>query len=145
MHDITDFLRVAAGVILTVALIAIGVRIYNGVLEADARRAERDRIKLAEMEYATVMKYDGKSIHGGAITSYIKEIEDEVQTIFVKTPKTPAGFYVKEDGSEKAGTKELGDYDSAYYIAPMAIYKVDVTLNANGVPESVNIIYKPTS
>ena len=143
MHTVTDFLKLAGEIVLTIALIAIGVTVYNRVLETEAKRSEKNSKEITDLENDAIMKYDGMVIHGGTIVSYIKEIEDDVQTIKVVTQKTPAGFYVKQNGTEKAGTKNLNDYDSVYYIAPMSVYKVDVTLNANKIPESVTITYKP--
>ena len=143
MHTVMDFLKLAAGLLITVSLIATGFYLFNRARQVGIGIIEDKEREAYNASIAHITKYDGDVIKGGTVISYIGSIQDDVTTIYIKTPKNTSGFYIMQNGQLKVNLSDLKDYDSASYVAPLSKYKVNVTMDANGVPERVDITYKP--
>ncbi|MCQ2538552.1 MAG: hypothetical protein MJ124_09150 [Lachnospiraceae bacterium] len=133
---VNKMLYFAAGLLITVALIAIGFSLMNRARSISGNMDNRTLKEQQAMEEAHITKYDGSKITGSEAVNYIKSIFADVPAIVVKTDEggTKTSFTVQDTMFPK-----FKNSAESCYIDPLDLYMVSVTRDANGIIAGVEI------
>lgn len=128
----------AFGLLITVALIFTGYRIYLKAQEtADGFSENQERTNQNIEEYA-ITKFEGYEINGSQAIYYAKEVIGKYDIpVTFKTTTIPAGFTV----SDSSLYNDFRDINSSYYINPIVQYLVEVVRDENDVITGVVLSY----
>jgi hypothetical protein len=156
-----EFIKLAAGLMMTITLIAVGYTILEKVGVFSDHVVQIGNKTIQSMEEAEITRYDQSVIQGTQVVGYINSIKELVPNVKVKTLDEPEGFYVVQNGffvnsgdsiaeSEVKGVSvkvtpisKLKDIDETnFYIKPLGTFKVEVERNGNGVISNVEITQK---
>ena len=141
MENTTKIILFAAGFLLTVALIAIGVNVYNkGKTTIDNATVQYDSA-MSKYDNAAFTQYDGTTASGAAVLDMIKSLENDTTgvTITVKTGKNTSGEPYTNDGNlqNKIKTAQNKSATNNNYINPSKQFLCAVTKDDNGVVSGV--------
>ena len=134
MHISKEFLLEAFGLSLLVALIWISSNLFHKATELTERlEIKQEKTMTDFMEYE-ITRYDGRNVDGMTVIGYIKTAIGEYRLpVNVRTEK--GNFVI----SEKEKCSELREFESEYYINPMALYRCKVKRDENGSFSEIEI------
>lgn len=135
MHISKEFLMEAVGMSLLVALILIGVQMFQRAIKITALLEKEQEQKIIELEEYEIVKYDDLKIDGMTAVNYIKKM--------IGTYELPV--YVEEEERAFLLTRReefdgLRDMDSGKYISPLVTYRCEVIRDENEVITSIRLI-----
>ena len=135
MSVVQKFLLGAAGLLLTVSLIALGVQMFEkGKKVADIMSNEQDNIAVA-LEEQGITKYDGYQINGSTAINYIKVVN--AAGVVVEITTSNGTFTVSDDMLYAS----LRDIHSDKYINPLKEYQCTVVRDENNTIIKVMLVY----
>lgn len=135
MSVVQKFLLGAAGLLLTISLIALGVQMFEKSKKvADTMANEQDSILVA-LEEQGITKYDGYQINGSTAINYIKVVNAAGVDVEVTTSN---GTFTVSDESLYSS---LRDMHSNKYINPLMEYRCTVVRDENNTIVKVVLVY----
>lgn len=135
MSVIQKFLLGAAGLLLTISLIAIGVQMFEkGKKVADIMVKEQEGVAVA-LEEQEITKYDGYQINGSTAINYIKVVNAAGVDVEITTSK---GTFTVSDDTLYASFRDI---HSDKYINPLIEYRCTVVRDANNTIMKVRLVY----
>ena len=135
MSVVQKFLLGAAGLLLTISLIALGVNMFEkSKTIADRMAKEQDSVAVA-LEEQGITKYDGYTINGSTAINYIKVVNASGIDVEVTTSN---GTFTVSDDSLYAS---LRDIHSDKYINPLKEYRCTVVRDKNNEIIKVVLVY----
>ena len=135
MHISKEFLIEAVGLSLLVALIFVGMQMFQRAMKITTLLGKEQEEKIVMLEEYELTKYDGLVIDGMTAISYIK--------------KTVGGYDVPviveygQDVFYITSWEELSmlrDINSELYISPYSTYRCKVIRDENGVVIEVRLV-----
>ena len=135
MHISKEFLMEAVGLSLVVALLLIGMQVFNRAMKITSSLEERQEEKIAEIEEYEIVQYDGLVLDGMSAIGYIKKMIGNYGLMVHVVTETEE--FVISDRSEY---QEMRDSSSKKYINPLAKYRCMVIRDENDVITSVEIV-----
>jgi len=135
MHISKEFLMEAVGLSLVVALLLIGMQVFNRAMKITSSLEERQEEKIAEIEEYEIVQYDGLVLDGMSAIGYIKKMIGNYGLRVHVVTETEE--FVISDRSEY---QEMRDSSSKKYINPLAKYRCMVIRDENDVITSVEIV-----
>ncbi|MBR6359411.1 MAG: hypothetical protein IKS11_07155 [Lachnospiraceae bacterium] len=140
MNVVKEFILLAAGLILTVALAITGFQIFRNADRMGHALSESGQKRLEEFSEYELNKYEGLEVSGSRIITYVKQLNSEYDAEILLTVSNPAsGEGFTYELSEAPGWQALRDTSSVYYINPLKKYTVTVVKDENAALESVVI------
>lgn len=134
MHISKEFLLEAVGLSLLVALILIGMQMFQRAMKITTLLEKGQEQQIQEIEEYEIVKYDGLLIDGMTAISYIKKMTGTYELpVHVITAQ---GEFTIADDSEYV---ELRDIDSEKYISPQMKYRCEIIRNENDVITELKI------
>ena len=125
MSVVQKFLLGAAGLILTISLITLGVQMFEKSKQvADRMAKEQENIAVA-LEEQGITKYDGYEINGSTAINYIKVVN--AAGVDVEVTTSNGTFTVSDDSLYSS----LRDMHSDKYINPLMKYRCTVVRDEN--------------
>ena len=135
MSVVQKFLLGAAGLLLTVSLITLGVQMFEkGKKVADIMANEQDSIAVA-LEEQGITKYDGYTINGSTAINYIKVVNAAGVEVEITTAN---GTFTVSDDSLYALFRDI---HSDKYINPLKEYACTVVRDDNNTIVKVVLVY----
>lgn len=130
-----EFLMEAVGLSLMVALIFIGLQMFQRTMKVTAILENNQEEKIAMLEEYEIVKYDGFVIDGMTAVNYIKNmvVEYELPVVVEFGQKT----FVVSDRTELG---LLRDVDSEKYINPYATYCCMVVRDDNEAVNEIRLV-----
>lgn len=120
-----EFLMEAAGLTILVALLFVGVQVFQRAVKLTNLLEEGQEQQISELEEYEIIKYDGLRIDGMTAVNYIKRMTGSYAMV-VELETTEGSFVItKEDYSE------LKDSTSKKYVSPLAMYDCEVLRDEN--------------
>lgn len=129
-----EFLMEAVGLALLVALLFIGVQMFQRATKIAALLEEGQERQISELEEYEIVKYDGLSVDGLTAVSYIKRMTGNYELPVKVVTKTKE--FVVSDRSE---CSELRDINSMKYIPPLVKYRCEVRRDENGAISEIEL------
>lgn len=130
-----EFLMEAVGLSLLVALILIGMQMYQKTMKITTLIAKNQEQTITDLEEYELVKYSDLSIDGISALGYIKKVVGEYH-IPVTVEDEQSCFSVT--GKEDFGL--LREIDSEKYINPYALFTCRIIRNENGVITEIRLI-----
>lgn len=131
-----QFILEAAGLVLTVAFILLGVQFFERTKQVLLLLSERQEQEWQELREYEQIRYDGLQITGSTAVSFTKEM--------VSKYGIPVTIR-KEDGSCRIqSTKELTglrEEQSQYYVSPIAKFTCEVLRDDNSAIVGIALNY----
>lgn len=128
-----EFLMEAAGLTILVALLFVGVQVFQRAVKLTNLLEEGQEQQISELEEYEIIKYDGLRIDGMTAVNYIKRMTGSYAMV-VELETTEGSFVItKEDYSE------LKDSTSKKYVSPLAIYDCEVLRDENRAIAKIKI------
>ena len=128
----------AFGLMITVALMFIGLSIFQRAEKTADTLAKGQDAANKNIEEYEIVKFDGYDISGSQAIYYAKEVVgNHGIPVTFKTTLVPAGFVV----SDSSLYGEFRDLNSSYYINPIIQYTVEVKRDENDTITGVEITY----
>lgn len=135
MSVVQKFLLGAAGLLLTISLIAVGLQMFEKSKKvADMMAKEQDSVAVA-LEEQGITKYDGYQINGSTAINYIKVVNAAGVDVEVTTAN---GTFIVSDDTLYASFRDM---HSDKYINPLMEYRCTVVRDANNVIVKVALVY----
>ena len=135
MSVIQKFLLGAAGLLLTISLITLGIQMFEkGKTVADMMAKEQDSIAVV-LEEQGITKYDGYEINGSTAINYIKVVNAAGINVEITTSN---GTFTVSDDTLYAS---LRDIHSDKYINPLKEYACTVVRDENNAIMKVVLVY----
>ena len=135
MSVIQKFLLGAAGLLLTISLITLGIQMFEkGKTVADMMANEQDSIAVV-LEEQGITKYDGYEINGSTAINYIKVVN---AAGFAVEITTASGTFTISDEALYAS---LRDMHSDKYINPLKKYRCTVVRDVNNTILKAVLVY----
>ena len=149
MGNTTRIILFAAGFLLTVALIAVGVNVYQkGKTTIDNATTQYDST-MGKYDNASYTQLDGTNVPGSTVIELVKALENDTTGVEIQVKnKTATKRYMR---TQPAGDTAVIAYNatmiqniqkktvnSGTYINPSAQFSCKVTKNDNGV---VSLVY----
>ena len=130
-----EFLVEAVGLSLLVALIFVGMQMFQRTMRVTAILENNQEEKITMLEEYEIVKYDGLVLDGMTVVNYIKNMvgEYELPVIIESEQKT----FVVADRTELG---LLRDVDSEKYINPYATYRCTVVRDDNEVINEIRLV-----
>ncbi len=127
-----EFLMEAVGLSLLVALIFIGMQMFQKTIKVTSLLEAEQEERIIMMEEYDIAKYDGLVVDGLTAVGYIKKMVDgyELPVVVAYNEKT---FSV----TERSELGLLRDIDSEKYISPYAKYRCSVVRDENAVIKEI--------
>lgn len=120
-----EFLMEAAGLTILVALLFVGVQVFQRAVKLTNLLEEGQEQQISELEEYEIIKYDGLKIDGMTAVNYIKRMTGSYAMV-VELETVEGSFVItKEDYSE------LKDSTSKKYVSPLAMYECEVLRDEN--------------
>lgn len=120
-----EFLMEAAGLTILVALLFVGVQVFQRAVKLTNLLEEGQEQQISELEEYEIIKYDGLKIDGMTAVNYIKRMTGSYAMV-VELETVEGSFVItKEDYSE------LKDSTSKKYVSPLAMYDCEVLRDEN--------------
>ncbi|MCQ2538266.1 MAG: hypothetical protein MJ124_07695 [Lachnospiraceae bacterium] len=124
-----EFIMLAAGLIVTVSLIFIGMNIYRTAATTAVKLAEREEKVLNEVAEYELNKYEDLSVNGNKVIRYLKQVGTEYDVEIVITVANPEEYTYRL--SEISSWGELRKTDSSKYINPLKLFRITVNKDEN--------------
>lgn len=135
MHISKEFLMEAVGLSLVVALLLIGMQVFNRAMKITSSLEKRQEEKIAEIEEYEIVQYDGLVLDGMSAIGYIKKMIGNYG-LRVHVVTETEEFLI----SDRSEYQEMRDSSSKKYINPLAKYRCTVIRDENDVITSVEIV-----
>lgn len=124
-------LWMGASVVITVALITLGLMQYGKAKQLAALVSEDMGSLASEIADNEILRYDGLSVSGSDVRSFARRV-------FSKDSGTGISITVNSGGKSKSyydygDTEGMTDYESAAYVEPTGRFVGKVIKNGNGV------------
>lgn len=135
MNISKEFLMEAVGLSLLVALILIGMRMFQKTIKITTQIEKSQEQTITDLEEYELVKYEEMVIDGITALGYIKNtvveydlpvIVEDKQRMFSVTSREELGL--------------LRDVDSEKYISPYGFYQCKVIRNENNVITEINLL-----
>ncbi len=130
MSQVKEILLFAAGLVITVTLIFVGFNVFTRALSVGQFIQTREDEKLQALKAEEIEKYEGKTVAGNKIVSYVRSIYDKVDAPIKITTlgdgNAPFSFEIS-----KSNISELRNEEKPYFINPMKKYKVTLSRDKN--------------
>jgi len=134
MNISREFLLEAVGLSLMVALLLVGVKMFQRTSDFIAAIDREQEQSIAEMKEYELVRYDEMIIDGITAIGYIKMVVGEYQIpVYVETSENS---FLITDKKEYAGIRNL---TSPYYMDTLALYQCTVIRSENESVERVEI------
>ena len=135
MSVVQKFLLGAAGLLLTVSLITLGLQMFEkGKKVANIMSSEQDRITVT-LEEQNITKYGGHEINGSTAMNYIKVVNAAGIAVEITTENRT--FTVSDDSLYAS----FRDMHSDKYINPLKEYQCTVVRDENNAILKVVLMY----
>lgn len=137
MNISKEFLMEAVGLSLLVALILIGMQLFQKTIKITTFLEKQQEQKIAELEEYEVVKYDELVIDGITAIGYIKKVVGDYELPVII-----------EESQRKFSITEctefclLRDMDSEKYISPYVTYQCKVIRDENDVITKIRLVRK---
>lgn len=135
MNVSKEFLLEAVGLSLLVALILIGMQLFQRAVKITTLLEEGQEQQILELEEYEIVKYDGLLVDGMTAISYIKKMTGTYN--FTVQVVTENGAFEVSGQTEYA---ELRKPDSEKYINPLVKYRCEVVRDENKVITGIKIV-----
>ena len=135
MNISKEFLMEAVGLSLLVALILIGMRMFQKTIKITTQIERNQEQTITNLEEYELVKYDEMVIDGMTALGYIKNVIVEYHLPVIVEEKQRK-FTV--DSRDDLGL--LRDVDSEKYISPYGFYQCRVIRNENEVIAEINLL-----
>ena len=135
MSVVQKFLLGAAGLVLTISLIALGVNMFEKSKTIADRMAQEQDSVIVALEEQGITKYDGYEINGSTAINYIKVVNASGIDVEITTWN---GTFTVSDDSLYAS---LRDIHSDKYINPLKEYRCTVVRDENNAIIKVVLAY----
>ncbi len=158
MHNMTDFLKYGAGVVLVIALIVIGFNVYHKGDDTVTKGLSKYDAYMDSIEYQELVKNAGKTVSGSSVIEALDNLKansDLGLTIVVKTKANTSGVTYDALNGTSTKSKASGSYsfDEALnivkntksdkdYINPAGKFECSVDTNSNGVVGTITYTQK---
>ncbi len=138
MSQIKEMLIFAAGLIITVALIMVGITVFGKAMDLGQMVSQKEEQKLQALKLEEIEKYEGQDIPGNKIVSYVRNLYGRTDAVINITGKNSTGvsYTFKVDSSN---LHELRDENSRYFINPIKKYRVTVIRDKNDSITGIDI------
>lgn len=133
MNISKEFLMEAVGLSLLVALILIGMRMFQRTIKITNLLEHQQEQKINELEEYELVKYEGLVIDGMTALGYIKNVVGEYR-LTVTIEEMQRKFSI----SDRAEFGQLRNVDSEKYISPYGFYQCRISRDEN---EAITEIY----
>ena len=134
MNISREFLLEAVGLSLMVALLLVGVKMFQRTSDFIAAIDREQEQSIAEMKEYELVRYDEMIIDGITAIGYIKMVVGEYQIpVYVETSENS---FLITDKKEYAGIRNL---TSPYYMDTLSLYQCTVIRSENESVERVEI------
>lgn len=128
MHISKEFLMEAVGLSLLVALIFVGMQMFQRAMKITTLLGREQEEKIIMLEEYELTKYDGLIIDGMTAISYIKKSVGGYE-VPVIVDFGQENFYI----TSREEFSMLRDIDSERYISPYSTYRCKVVRDENEV------------
>ena len=135
MNISKEFLMEAVGLSLLVALILIGMQMFQKSIKLTNLLQNRQEESIARMEEYELIKYEDLMIDGITAVGYIKNVVGEYHLPVIVEEKQR-----KFSVSERADFSLMRDMDSEKYIFPYVLYQCKVIRDENEVITEIKLI-----
>ncbi len=135
MNISKEFLLEAVGLSLLVALILVGMQMFQRTIKITALIEKSQEQTISDLEEYEIVKYEEMLIDGITAFGYIKNVVGEYH-IPISIEDKQKKFSVTQ--REEFG--ELRDIDSEKYLNPYAWFRCKVVRDENGVITQVNLV-----
>lgn len=135
MNISKEFLMEAVGLSLLVALILIGMQMFQKTVRIATLLQNHQEQNIAQLEEYDLVKYEDLILDGMTALSYIKNVVGEYQVPVIVEEKQK-----KFSVTGQADFGLLRDIDSEKYICPYALYKCKVIRDENNVITEINLV-----
>ena len=148
MHNMTDFLKYGAGVVLVIALIVIGFNVYHKGDDTVTKGLGKYDSYVDQIEYQDFTKNDGKTVSGSLVIEALDGLKinpDLDLTITVKTKENSSSgkdYKASATGFDAALKTAKNNKTDSDYINPAGKFECVVTKNANGIPTTITYTQK---
>ena len=129
-----EFLLEAVGMSLLVALILIGMQLFQRATKLTTLLEREQEQKIAVLEEYEIVRYDGLLVDGMTAVSYIKKMTGTYD--LPVTVVTEKGEFVIKEAVEYT---ELRNSSSERYMNPLAKYRCEIIRNENEVIAEIKI------
>ena len=129
-----EFLLEAVGMSLLVALILIGMQLFQRATKLTTLLEREQEQKIAVLEEYEIVRYDGLLVDGMTAVSYIKKMTGTYD--LPVTVVTEKGEFVIKEAVEYT---ELRNSSSERYMNPLAKYRCEIIRNENDVIAEIKI------
>lgn len=137
MNISKEFLLEAVGLSLLVALILIGMQMFQKTVRLTTLLQNQQEKSITELEEYELVKYEDLTIDGMTAIGYIKNVVGEY-CLPVIIEENQRKFSV----NERTDFGLLRDVDSEKYISPYALYLCKVIRDENDVITEINLLRK---
>lgn len=134
MHISKEFLMEAVGLALLVALILIGMQLFQKAVQVTSLLEQEQKQKISELEEYEIIQFDGLQMDGMTAISYIKKM--------IGTYNLPvcvdagSGEFMVTGRNQYSRLREPED---EMYMNPLAMYRCVVSRDANEVITGVSL------
>lgn len=128
-----EFLMEAVGLTILVALLFVGVQVFQRAVKLTNLLEEGQEQQISELEEYEIIKYDGLRIDGMTVVNYIKRVTGSYAMV-VELETTEGSFVIK-----KEDYSELKDSTSKKYVSPLAMYDCEVLRDENRAISKIKI------
>ena len=135
MHISKEFLMEAVGLSLLVALIFIGMQMFQRAVKVSTLLNAEQEEKIIMLEEYEIVKYDGLLIDGLTAVGYIKKMVGNYE-LPIRVEHGAESFSI----TEREQFELLRDIDSEKYISPYAIYRCLIIRDENEVITEVELL-----
>lgn len=124
-----EFIMMAAGLIMTVSLVFLGIGIYRKAASTGILLVEREEKRINEIAEYELHRYDDIPVNGSKVLRYIKQISMEYDVEIEITVANPSSctYMLSENNS----FSELRNAESERYINPLKLFSVTVYEDEN--------------
>ena len=131
-----QFLIDAVGLLLTVSLILMGMKLYQKAERAAGILEERQNRQLQELEEYEIVKYEGYSIGGTTALAYIKNLVGNYGLPVTVT--TASGTF---QVTERSQYGNMRDMESEQYINPLEKFSCELLRDENDAIMGALLLY----
>ncbi len=153
MDNVTKWILLGAGVLVTIGIIIWGISMYDKSAETNNQAsAKLDNVN-SQMLESDITMYDGLSISGGEVINVIRKMQDDYISIKVVTKADTSGTCYIYNSTVSGGVANLSseipfdvskalDPTDSKYIYPQGNFEGEVIRDANGAPVLIEFTQK---
>ena len=141
MHNITDFLKIGAGIVFVIALIVIGFNVFHKGDDTVTNGLNQYDSYMNSIEYQEFIKNEGNTVLGSQVVEALENLKSKPElglTISVKTKANASSaknYTADSDLSAVKNNKSGNDY-----INPTGTFSCTVTKNSNGIVTTITYV-----